>query len=73
MRSRYQNDEVEMIESFNANTKANYEVPYAYRKHFSPEECTELVNSFKNYDQDNSGVIEVDEFRSVLKDIGHGD
>ena len=68
MEKRYQNDEVDMIESLNA--KVNYEVPYAYRKCFSPEECTELVNSFKNYDKNNSGLIEVDEFRSVLKDMG---
>ena len=44
------------------NSKA-YEVPFAYRKHFTPEECSEMANSFKNYDKDKSGSIEASEFK----------
>lgn len=49
------------------------EVPFAYRKHFSIEECQEMVNSFKNYDTDNNGSINANEFKKVLKDMGHSE
>ena len=44
------------------NTK-NIEVPFSYRKHFTPEECVAMVNSFKNYDKDKSGKIDKSEFK----------
>lgn len=58
-----------MVESSAASEK--YVVPFTYRKHFSPEQCTELVNSFKNYDKDNNGVMDKAEFKQALKDMGH--
>ena len=49
----------------------NYEVPFKFRKHFSPEECESMVNAFKHYDKDNSGTIDKGEFKSIVKDMGH--
>ena len=59
-----------MVESTNTRT---YEVPFADRKHFSPEDCAEMANSFKNYDRDNSGTIDAHEFQQALKDMGHAE
>ena len=59
-----------MVESTSIRT---FEVPFIYRKHFTPEECTEMSNSFKFYDKDNSGSIEGAEFKQALKDMGHDD
>ena len=58
-----------MVEA--SNKSINYEVPFVYRKYFSTEECTELVNSFRNYDKDSNGIIDETEFKQVLKDMGH--
>ena len=32
-----------------------------------------MVNSFKNYDKDSSETINKEEFKQVLKDMGHSD
>ncbi len=48
-------------------------VPFAFKKVFSPEECTSLVRTFKSYDRNKSGDIDAKEFRQVCKDLGHGD
>ena len=50
-----------------------YEVPYMYRKYFTPEQITELMNAFKNYDTDKSGNIDGKEFKNALKSMGHDD
>lgn len=42
-------------------------------KRFSPEEQTQLRNTFKNYDRDASGAIDKSEFQQALKDMGHDD
>lgn len=51
----------------------DFVVPFAFKKVFSPEECTSLVRTFKSYDRDKSGKIDAKEFRQVCKDLGHGD
>lgn len=50
---------------------STYEVPYMYRKHFNPEQVTELLNAFKSYDADGSGTIDGKEFKNALKAMGH--
>ena len=40
-----------------------YEIPFKFRKNFSPEECVSLSNAFKNYDRDKSGSIDSSEFK----------
>ena len=54
-----------------STNSTNYEIPFKYRKHFAPEECVSMVNSFKYYDKDGSGTIKKDEFRNIVKDMGH--
>jgi len=53
--------------------KVDYTIPFAYKKIFSPQECTELVKAFKNYDKNNDGTMDSSEFKQTLKDVGHGD
>lgn len=48
-------------------------IPFAFKKVFSPEECTALERTFKTYDKDKSGSIDAKEFKQVCKDLGHGD
>ena len=48
-------------------------VPFSYRKIFSPEECSELVNAFKAYDMNKDGTMDAGEFKQVLKDLGHSE
>ena len=48
-----------------------YAVPFVYRKHFSPEETTQLVSTFKGYDKNSDGKMDVNEFQAALKDMGH--
>jgi hypothetical protein len=50
-----------------------YEVPFLYRKKFSPEESTEMVKSFKNYDVNKDGHMDKKEFKAALVDMGHRD
>jgi Ca2+-binding EF-hand superfamily protein len=35
----------------------NLTIPFQYKKTFSPEECTELTNAFRNYDTNKNGTI----------------
>ena len=71
LKSKYRvTDTHRMVESTNTRT---YEVPFADRKHFSPEDCAGMANSFKNYDRDNSGTIDAHEFQQALKDMGHAE
>lgn len=48
-----------------------YEVPFLYRKHFKTEECTQLITTFKGYDKNGDGKMDVGEFQAALKDMGH--
>ena len=62
-----------MVESKQSQQRGSieYEIPFVLTKMLSPEECTGLITSFKNYDKDNNGVIDKNKFRQVLKDMGH--
>lgn len=51
----------------------DFVVPFAFKKVFSPEECTALVRAFKAYDVDKSGNISASEFKKACKDLGHSD
>jgi Ca2+-binding EF-hand superfamily protein len=51
----------------------DFVVPFAFKKVFSPEECTALVRAFKAYDVDKSGSINASEFKKACKDLGHSD
>jgi len=53
--------------------QVDYTIPFEYKKIFSPQECTELVKAFKNYDKNNDGTMDASEFKQTLKDLGHGD
>ena len=52
-------------------TGDKYEIPYTYRKHFTPEACTELIKTFKNYDKNGDAKMDKGEFKAALKDMGH--
>lgn len=43
----------------------DFVVPFAFKKVFSPEECTALVRAFKAYDTDKSGNISAKEFKKA--------
>ena len=49
-----------------------YEVVQAKMKEFKflPEEITDMVSNFKNYDSDKNGTISKQEFCQVLKNLG---
>lgn len=51
----------------------NYQVPFTYRKHFSPEQVTEMINAFKHYDANGNGTIDAREFKAAIKSMGHDD
>ena len=51
----------------------SYEVPFNIAKHFTPEEQSMIRNTFKNYDNDSNGTIDLSEFKQVLKDMGQGE
>jgi Ca2+-binding EF-hand superfamily protein len=51
----------------------DYTIPFQYKKVFTPEECTELVQNFKNYDANKDGHICLKEFTKILKDMGRSD
>jgi len=50
-----------------------YEVPFIYRKTFSPEQSTEMIKSFKIYDVNKDGHMDKKEFKAALVDMGHRD
>lgn len=52
---------------------ADYTIPFQYRKVFSPEDCSQIVQTFKNYDKNADKAIQATEFPKMLKDMGHGD
>ena len=60
-----------MVES--TTNSEQYEVPFIYRKVFTPEQSTEMVKSFKNYDKDKSGAMDKAEFKAALVDMGYRD
>lgn len=49
----------------------NYEVPFIYKKYFTTEQVTEMVNSFKSYDANSNGNIDAAEFKAALHGMGH--
>jgi Ca2+-binding EF-hand superfamily protein len=51
-------------------TTNQYEVPYTYRKVFNPEQVTELIKTFKNYDKNGDSKMDKTEFKAALKDMG---
>lgn len=52
---------------------ADYTIPFHYKKTFTPEECSELVQNFRNYDVNKDGHLVCKEFEKVLKDMGRTD
>jgi len=58
-----------MVES----TPVNYDVSFEMKKHFTPQEITELQQTFKHYDVDKNGSMDLKEFKQVLKDLGKRD
>ena len=51
----------------------SYEVPFKFRRYFTTEQVTEMVNSFKSYDTNSNGNIDKQEFKNALKGMGHTD
>lgn len=62
-----------MVEATGTQASGKYDVPYMYRKYFNPEQITELLQAFKNYDADKSGTIDGKEFKNALKAMGHNE
>jgi Ca2+-binding EF-hand superfamily protein len=56
-----------MVES----SQEKYEIPFLYRKHFKTEACTQMVATFKGYDKNGDGKMDVSEFKGALKEMGH--
>lgn len=61
-----------MVEA-SATAEEKYIVPFEYRKIFSPEQSTELVRSFKNYDTNSDGHMDKTEFKNAVIDMGYRD
>ena len=55
------------------DSSKDLEIPFMYRKLMSPEEQTAVIRSFKNFDKSGDHVIEADEFKALLKDMGRTD
>ena len=51
----------------------SYEVDQGLINCFQPEVYTELVKIFKEFDANNNAVMEKDEFKNLLKELGYGD
>ena len=52
-----------MVES----SQEKYEIPFLYRKHFKTEACTQMVSTFKGYDKNGDGKMDVNEFSVACK------
>jgi Ca2+-binding EF-hand superfamily protein len=50
----------------------DYTIPFQYRKVFTPEDCSQIVQTFKNYDKNHNKQIEAKEFGKMMKDMGYG-
>ena len=48
-------------------------MPFTYRKYFSPEQVTELINAFKGFDTDSSGSIDAGELKNAIMSMGHSE
>jgi len=48
-------------------------IPYQYRKYMTPEEQSQIMRSFKNFDLNKNGSICRSEFNALLKDMGRTD
>ena len=51
----------------------SYEVDQGLVDSFKPEVYQELVSLFKQFDENNNAVIEKNEFKNLLKELGLGD
>lgn len=60
-----------MVEA--AAAPSTYEVPFTYRKFYSPEQITEMINAFKGFDTDHSGNIDASELKNAIVSMGHSD
>lgn len=60
-----------MVEA--APASGTYDVPFTYRKFYSPEQITEMLNAFKGFDTDSSGSIDAAELKNAITSMGHAD
>ncbi len=51
----------------------SYEVDSGLIESFKPEVYSELVKIFKEFDENNNAVMEKNEFKNLLKELGYGD
>ena len=51
----------------------SYEVDSTLVNSFKPEDYAEYVKLFKEYDKNGNAVIEKDEFKDLLKELGFSD
>ena len=42
-----------------------------YKKYFTTEQITEMINAFKGYDTNKSGDIDATEFKAAVHSMGH--
>jgi len=48
-----------------------YEFTFDQKKTLGPEERSSLVRSFKNYDLNKDGVMDENEFKNIMVDLGY--
>lgn len=49
----------------------NYEFTFEQKKNLGPQEQSQLIKSFKNYDTDKNGTLSKDEFKHIMIDLGY--
>ncbi len=50
-----------------------FNISFEMKKVFTPQEITEMIQSFKFYDSNKDGTIHFDEFKKILHDMGRKD
>jgi len=48
-----------------------YEFTFEQQKGLGPQERTALVRAFKNYDHNKDGVMDEEEFKNIMIDMGY--
>jgi Ca2+-binding EF-hand superfamily protein len=54
-----------------AKPEINYDFTFDQKKNLGPQEQTQLIKVFRNYDTNKDGVMDQGEFKNIMIDLGH--